>query len=179
MTTSSFPTLEWIIKRIDGFTDFTGRSIAWITGIMVIITCIVVVLRHVFSIGSIGLQESVTYMHALVFMMGAAYALKTGDHVRVDILYRRFSPMTKAWIDALGSLLFALPVMLFIGFGSWDFVKESWRIGEGSNDSGGLAGVYLLKTLLLIMAVCVSLQAVAELLRNLLILMLPSKEASS
>lgn len=146
---------------------------------MVIITCIVVVLRHVFSIGSIALQESVTYMHALVFMMGAAYALKTGDHVRVDIMYRRFSLQTRAWIDALGSLLFALPVMLFIGFGSWDFVKESWRISEGSNDSGGLAGVYLLKSLLLVMAFCVSAQAIAELLRNLMVLMLPDEEASS
>lgn len=146
---------------------------------MVIITCIVVVLRHVFSIGSIALQESVTYMHALVFMMGAAYALKTGDHVRVDIMYRRFSAQTRAWIDALGSLLFALPVMLFIGFGSWDFVKESWRISEGSNDSGGLAGVYLLKSLLLVMAFCVSVQAIAELLRNLMVLMLPDEEASS
>lgn len=146
---------------------------------MVIITCIVVVLRHVFSIGSIALQESVTYMHALVFMMGAAYALKTGDHVRVDIMYRRFSSQTRAWIDALGSLLFALPVMLFIGFGSWDFVKESWRISEGSNDSGGLAGVYLLKSLLLVMAFCVSAQAIAELLRNLMVLMLPDEEASS
>jgi TRAP-type mannitol/chloroaromatic compound transport system permease small subunit len=119
-------------------------------------------------------------MHAMVFMLGAAYALKTGDHVRVDIFYRTFSARKRAWVEVLGSLLFTLPLMGFIGWGSVDFVRESWRIGEGSTDSGGLGGVYLLKGLLPVMAVSVSLQAIAELLRNLLVLMdiAPLEESS-
>lgn len=165
-----------LIRGLDTIAEFTGNTTAWLTGIMVIIACIVVALRHLFGIGSIALQESVTYMHAVIFMLGTAYTLKRGGHVRVDILYRRMSPPKRAWVDALGSLLFTLPLMLFIGWGSWEFVHESWRIGEGSANSGGMGGVYLLKSLLPLMALSVSLQAIAELLRNLLVLMNLSPE---
>lgn len=162
---------NFLIRGLDAIAEFTGNTTAWLTGIMVLIACIVVGLRHLFDIGSIALQESVTYMHAAVFMLGAAYTLKRGSHVRVDILYRRFSARKRAWVDALGSLLFTLPLMIFIGWGSWEFVHESWRISEGSTDSGGIGGVYLLKSLLPLMALSVSLQAIAELLRSLLVLM--------
>jgi len=170
-----------VLHCLDKIAEVTGTTTAWLTLCMVIIACIVVLLRHLFDIGSIALQESVTYMHAIVFMMGTAFTLKREGHVRVDILYRRYQPHTRAWVDALGSLLFTLPLMIFIGLGSMDFVQESWRIGEKSQDSGGIGGVYLLKTLMPIMAISVSLQAIAELLRNLLVLMniTPAKETSS
>lgn len=161
----------FLIRWLDAIAEFTGNTTAWLTGIMVIIACIVVGLRHLFGIGSIALQESVIYMHAAVFMLGAAYTLKRGGHVRVDILYRRMSVRKRAWVDALGSLLLTLPLMIFIGWGSWEFVQASWRINEGSTNSGGMGGVYLLKSLLPLMALSVSLQAIAELLRNLVVLM--------
>lgn len=168
---SSVSASQRFIYFLDAIAEYTGTSTAWLTGLMVVVTCTVVTLRHVFSIGSVALQESVTYMHALVFMLGAAYTLKHGEHVRVDIFYRKLSLRTRAWVDVLGSLVFTLPLMIFIGWGSLDFVRESWRIYEGSTDSGGLAGVYLLKTLLPLMAISLSLQALAEMLRNLLVLM--------
>lgn len=160
-----------VVRWLDAIAEFTGTTTAWLTGIMVIIACIVVGLRHVFDIGSIALQESVTYMHAAVFMLGAAYTLKNDGHVRVDIVHKKMSPRARAWVEVLGSLLFTLPLMIFIGWGSLEFVQESWRIGEGSTDSGGIGGVYLLKSLLPLMALSVSLQAIAELLRSLLVLM--------
>lgn len=160
-----------IVTLLDTIAEITGTTTAWLTGLMVIIASVVVGLRHLFNIGSIGLQESVTYMHAAVFMLGAAYTLKNDGHVRVDILHKKMSPSTRAWVEVLGSLLFTLPVMVLIGWGSLEFVRESWRIHEGSTDSGGIGGVYLLKTLLPVMAVSLSLQAIAELLRNLLALM--------
>ena len=164
---SSFALVRWL----DAIAEFTGTTTAWLTGIMVVIACIVVGLRHLFDIGSIALQESVTYMHAMVFMLGAAYTLKNDGHVRVDIVHKKLSPRGRAWVEVLGSLLFTLPLMIFIGWSSLEFVQESWRINEGSTDSGGLGGVYLLKSLLPLMAVSVSLQALAELLRSLLVLM--------
>lgn len=164
---SSFALVRWL----DAIAEFTGNSTAWLTGIMVLIACIVVGLRHLFDIGSIALQESVTYMHAMVFMLGAAYTLKKDGHVRVDIVHKKLSPRGRAWVEVLGSLLFTLPLMIFIGWGSWGFVQESWRIHEGSTDPGGIGGVYLLKSLLPLMALSVSLQAIAELLRSLLVLM--------
>lgn len=163
--------MKTIINLLDSFTDFTGRSISWLTLVMVVVTTIVVIGGKLFDWKLIGLQEFITYMHAAVFMLAAAWTLQRNGHVRVDIFYRRFSPQTRAWIDALGSLLFTLPVMIFIGLGSCDFVYESWRIKEGSTDAGGLPLVYLLKTLLPLMAFGVCLQALAEIARNTLFLM--------
>lgn len=168
-TTTPWP--QRLLDLLDGITRFIGRSIAWLTVIMVIATCIVVILRRGFDVGSIALQESVTYMHAAVFLLAAGYTLQRGGHVRVDILYRRFTARRKAWVDSLGCLIFLLPLAIFTGFVSWDFVLSSWAIREGSTDSGGVGAVYLLKSLIPLMAITLSLQAIAELLRNLLLLM--------
>ncbi len=163
--------MKKIIQFLETITRITGTTSAWLTLVMVLAASIVVILRKVFDIGLIGLQESVTYMHAIVFMLAAGWALQRGAHVRVDIFYRRFSKSTQAWIDTLGSLFFTLPVMIFIGIGSWDFVCESWRIHEGSTDSGGLAFVFVLKSLLPLMAFTVCLQGLADIARNLCFLM--------
>lgn len=178
---NSSPHSPVFLRALDCIAEITGATTAWLTLIMVIVACIVVGLRHLLDIGSIALQESVTYMHAAVFMLGTAFTLKRGGHVRVDIIYRRYHPRTRAWVDALGSLLFTLPLMIFIGIGSLDFVHESWRIREGSANSSGLGATYVLKALLPLMALSVSLQAVAELLRNLWVLMniTPAAEQSS
>lgn len=165
------PRLEFLLRLLDRLTAFIGKTVAWLTLLMVLATCLVVLLRRGFDIGSIALQESVTYMHAAVFLLGTAYALQYGAHVRVDILYRRFSPRTKAWINSLGALIFLLPVSVFIGLTSLEFVSSAWRIREGSTDAGGLSMVYWLKTLIPVMAVHLSLQAIAEVLRNALVLM--------
>lgn len=172
MTHTTVPPLStpWV-RGLDAIAELTGTTTAWLTFAMVLITSWVVLMRHVFDIGSIALQESVTYMHAAVFMLGSAYTLKRGGHVRVDIFYRRYSARARAWVDALGGLVFSLPLMVFIGIGSWDFVMDSWEVREGSTDSGGLDWVYGLKALLPLMALSVGLQVVAELLRNLMVLM--------
>jgi len=179
MTQATQPTSPALLRWLDTLAEVTGRSTAWLTLAMVIIACVVVLLRKLFDIGSIALQESVTYMHAMVFMLGTAFTLKRGGHVRVDIFYCRFSPRARAWVDALGSLVLTLPLMIFIGWCSWDYVLDSWRIREGSADSGGLSTIYLLKSLLPLMALSVSLQAIAELLRNLLTLMQPDTHAAT
>lgn len=177
--TSALSWPQQLLRLLDAFSTGVGRTLAWLTVVMVIATCVVVVLRRGFDIGSIALQESVTYMHAAVFMLGAAYALKECGHVRVDILYRGFSIRQRAWVDSLGSLLFLLPVAIFTGLISWDFALGSWAIREGSTDSGGVGAVYLLKALIPLMAISLSLQAFAELLRNLLLLMCITEAADS
>jgi len=165
-------TLLSILKRlaqsIDCFTEWTGRIIAWLTLVMMILTGTVVVMRYFLEIGSIALQESVTYMHAMVFLLGAAYTLKRGGHVRVDIFYQKFSPRNKALVDILGTLLFLIPVSLLILVFSWDYVANSWAVHEVSKETQGLPWVYLLKTLLLVMPVTMLLQGVAEIIKNLL-----------
>jgi len=156
------------ISIINSLNEWIGKSISWLTLLMVITTFIIVVLRYAFDLGWVALQESVTYMHAIIFMMGAAYTLKHDGHVRVDIFYQRCSDKTKAWIDCLGTLLLLMPVTGFIIWSSWDYVSDSWSIKESSRNSGGLPGVYLLKTTIIIMAVLLILQSIALFLQNLL-----------
>lgn len=145
-----------------------GRTVAWLCLLMVLLTCLIVLLRYGFGIGSIALQESLTYLHGTVFMLGAVVAVKRGGHVRVDIFYRRFAARTQALVDLFGTLLFLLPFSVFLLFWCWDYVLASWQLREGSADAGGLAYVYLLKSLIPLTAVLLFLQGLAELARNLL-----------
>ena len=162
--------LQTLATLLDRFAEATGRIIAWLTLGMVLITFTVVILRYLFQTGSIALQESVTYMHASVFMLGAAYTLKHEGHVRVDIMYQRVTPRTRAWIDLLGTLLLLFPVCLFILFSSLEYVATSWSIQEGSREAGGLDGVFLLKTAIPVMAVLLLMQGCSIVLHKLLLL---------
>ena len=159
-----------LINAIDTFTEWTGRIVAWLAAAMAILTTVVVVMRYGFDTGSIAGQEAVTYLHATLFMLGAAFALKTDAHVRVDIFYRRFSPRTRAWINALGGIVFLVPLCVLIATLSSDYVLQAWRIREISSDAGGIPAVFLLKSLIPAMAFTLLLQGVAEILRNLALL---------
>ena len=162
--------LEKLATRLDRIAELTGRSIAWLTLGMVLITFAVVVLRYGLQIGSIALQESVTYLHAIVFMLGAAYTLKHDSHVRVDIFYQKVSPQTRAWTNLLGTLLLLFPTCGFIFASSLDYVASSWSIQEGSRETGGLDGVFLLKTVIPLMAVLLLLQGCSLALRSALVI---------
>lgn len=157
-----------LIKHLNNINELTGRLTAWLTLLIVIVTFLVVILRYGFDFGSIALQESISYFHAFVFMLGAAYTLKHDSHVRVDIFYRKMSKSKKAWVDLLGTLLLLFPVCLFILIASWDYVFTSWVLLEESGEAGGLAYVYILKTALLIMPVLLMLQGTALILRSIL-----------
>jgi len=157
------------IKRINAVNEWIGKTISWLTLFMVLVTFLIVVLRYIFDMGWIAMQESVSYMHAIVFMLGAAYTLKHNGHVRVDIVYQRCSAKTQAWIDCIGTVLLLMPVTGFIIWSSWEYVSDSWSIQEGSRNSGGLPGVYLLKTSILLMAALLILQSIALFLQNLLV----------
>lgn len=164
------PTLSRLYQGIDAITDFSGRALAWLTVLMMLALSLVVILRYGFDIGSIALQESVTYLHACVFMLGAAYTLKQDGHVRVDIFYRRFSTRGKAWVNSLGGIIFLLPLCVFIFFSSWEFVSQAWLIGEISTEPGGIPAVFLLKSLIPLLAFNLALQALAEIFRSVVLL---------
>lgn len=156
-----------IADAIERFIDWSGRAISWLTLFMVVVTFIVVVLRYLFDSGWIAVQESIGAMHAAVFLIGAAYTLRHEGHVRVDIFYSRFSERARAWVDLCGALFMLMPFMGFIAWISWQYVVESWLVLEGSREAGGLPGVFLLKSLILVMAALLLLQAVAQVMRAL------------
>lgn len=140
-----------------------GHFTAWLTLVMVIVTFVVVVMRYVFDAGYIWLQESVTWMHAAVFMVGAAYTLRRDEHVRVDIFYRDMTATRRAWIDLLGVVVFLLPLCGFFAWKAWGFVAFSWALEQASRESGGLPYplLPLLKSLLILMPVMLALQGLS------------------
>lgn len=162
--------LRTLVRSIDKFTDATGRVLAWLALAMALITAFIVVMRYGFNSNSIFTQELVTYMHGSLFLLGTAYALKVGAHVRVDIFYRDFSDRGRAWVNSLGGIVFLIPVCLFILISSWNFAAEAWAIRESSSEPGGIPAVYLLKSLIPLMALNLLLQGMAETLRNALFL---------
>ncbi|MEM1112541.1 MAG: TRAP transporter small permease subunit [Pseudomonadota bacterium] len=158
------------LQIIDSFTDVTGRFLAWLTLATALLTATVVVMRYGFNLGSIAAQEAITYLHATLFMLGAAWTLKMGGHVRVDIFYQHFSPRRQAWVNSLGGIVFLIPTCLFILGMSWNYVLESWAIRETSAEPGGIPAVFLLKSLIPAMAINLLLQGLAETLRAGLVL---------
>lgn len=159
-------TLLSLVAALEAVGSWTGRVVSWFSLFMVLITFLVVLLRYAFDLGWIAMQESVTYLHAALFMLGAAYTLQRNGHVRVDILYQKLSRRGRAWVDLLGTLLLLVPVCVFIAWAGWDYVLGSWEVMEGSREAGGIPGVYLLKTLILAMPALMSIQGLAWILRN-------------
>ena len=156
------------MELLDRFSRLTGTVTAWLTLVMVVVTTVIVVLRYVFDAGFIWLQESVTWMHAAVFMLGASYTLLHEEHVRVDIFYRSMSDVRRAWVDLLGVLFFLLPTCGYLAYASWDFAAASWSIRESSREPGGLAYPFIsiLKSVVILMPVAVGLQGLSLALRS-------------
>ena len=171
---------DWL-RKIDSFHLKLCQLVSWFTLIMVLLTFLIVILRYGFNLGWIAMQESVMYLHTVVFLLGAAHTLRANEHVRVDILYRRFSPKKQAKVDVFGSLFLLLPVNIFIFVISFEYVMRSWRIMEASQEAGGIPGVFLLKSLILVFAFTMVLQGIAELARNLINLSLskPTSEVEN
>jgi TRAP-type mannitol/chloroaromatic compound transport system permease small subunit len=157
-------------QRIDWLNETIGRAIAWLILLMVLLQFTIVILRYVFAIGFIPMQESVWYLHAFVFMLGAGYTLLHDAHVRVDVVYRHLPIKGKALIDLVGVLIFLLPLCGMLWWLSWGYVASSWRVLEGSGEMAGLPFIYLLKSVLLVFALLLALQGVSLAIRSLLIL---------
>jgi len=160
-----------IHQRLSAFTEKLGQLISWLTFAMTILMFTLVVLRYVFSFNLIFLQESVLYLHAIVFLLGAGYTFKANEHVRVDILYRTLPEHKQALVNLFGCLFLLLPMMTFIGIISWEYISFSWSMMEKSQEAGGLPFVYLLKSMILGMVFTVCIQGIAEICRCLALLL--------
>lgn len=165
--------LAAIVRWIDRLNELVGRGVAWLTLAMVLIAFAVVLLRYVFAIGWVWMQESYVWLHGIVFMLGAAYTLLHDGHVRVDILYRAAAPRTKALVDLFGSLLLLLPVVALIFSVSLHYVADSWSRLEESREAGGLPALFLLKSVILAFCVLLGLQGLSLAGRGLLELRRP------
>ena len=176
---SKTPSLALGVARVIDAANFRfGQACSWLTLFLVLGTALVVVLRYGFNLGATALQEAVLYAHALVFMGASAWALQRNAHVRVDIFFQKFSGRRQALVEVLGTLFLLLPVCLFLGWASWDYVANAWATREGSSESGGLKFVYLQKSIILVLVVSLSLQGLSNLIKSIYLLfgVLPEPE---
>jgi TRAP-type mannitol/chloroaromatic compound transport system permease small subunit len=156
----------------DRISSFTGKATSWLTLAMVVLTSVIVVMRYVFDAGLIWMQESVTWMHAAVFMVGAAYTLLHEEHVRVDIFYRKMSERRRAIVDLIGVVIFLLPLCGFLALMAYDFAAAAWSIHETSREPGGLPYpmIPLLKSIVVVMPLAVALQGLSMVMRAITII---------
>ncbi|EAT13085.1 TRAP transporter small permease subunit [Bermanella marisrubri] len=147
-------------------TERTGLITRYLGGILVLITFLVVLLRYGFNYAPIALQETMTYLHAALFMLGAAYTLKHNGHVRVDVFYQNMSVRKQAWVNIFGTLFLLFPTCLFVLIICWPYVADSWSIQERSIEGSGLPFLYLLKTLLILQPLLLMIQGVAIIIEN-------------
>lgn len=150
---------------IDRLNASLGRAAAWCVLFMVAAQFLVVLLRYVFGVGSVWLQESVLYAHAGLILLAAAWTLWAGGHVRVDIFYAGMSARGRARIDLAGAVILLLPFTIALLYFAMPYVSRSWAIFEGSREVGGIPLVWLLKTLIPLFAILLALQGIAQAIR--------------
>ena len=160
------PALNRIADAIDSINRRIGHAVSWLALSMAIVTFSVATLRYGFSVGWVWFQETYVWMHGTIIMVAMAYTLMTGGHVRVDIIYRTASVRYKALVDILGTLFLLLPTLYVIGIYTIPYVLLSWERLEVSREAGGMPGLFLFKTTMLLFFTLLFLQAVAILIRS-------------
>lgn len=156
-----------LLRAVDALTEAAGRLAGGLAIALVALSFGLVLARYALGVGSVAAQEGVLWLHSALFLLGLAYALRHGAHVRVDVFSQRWAPRTRAWVEFGGMVALLLPLCVFIVAMSWDYVGASWAARESSRDPGGLPAWYLLKSLLPLSAALLMLQALAQTLRAL------------
>lgn len=176
--------LQGLVDSIDYASDVMGRSVAWCTLLLVLVQFIVIWARASTSISWLvipGLTDYVNYhlilfqdlaawAYAFIFLLGASYTLRHDEHVRVDVFYGRLSAKGKAWVNAIGVLIFLLPVCGALLWFLWDDLLTSWRQNETSQQEGGMPAFYVVKTAVVLMNVQLLVQGFAMFCASLLVI---------
>ena len=153
------------ISKIASLADTLNRRVAagtvWLALAMALVQFVIVILRYIFGVSLISMQESMIYMHGALFLLGAGYTLLNDDQVRVDIFYRESPPQRKALVDLAGTYLFLAPVCTLAIWMAGPYVAASWAVREGSNEASGVQAIFLLKSLIPIFAILLLVQGTA------------------
>lgn len=160
--------IEWICRVIDRINTWAGMVAAWVTLLLVLVVFVDVVMRYAFNTSFVFTQELEWHLFAAIFLIGAGYTLLHDGHVRVDIIYQRLGPKGKAWINLLGTLLFALPGCFLVVVTSWKFTYNAWAVMEGSPDPGGIPYRFIIKGAITFGFILLGLQALSLGLHSLM-----------
>lgn len=177
--------------------SWLGALAALLLILLVLLMAYNVLIRYAFSASSIGLEELSWHFYAAVFLLGIPYALKSGSHVRVDLLHEHFQPKTKAIIDLVGTLVFLIPTCIIVIWAGWNYTLSAYQlgaqpdsvsaffdqlvgsgIGEKSQDPGGLLNRWIIKGVIPLSFFCLLLAAIAFLLEKVSILLSLKQESA-
>ncbi len=157
-----------ITKSINLINKFAGGICAFLVVLMSVNVFLVVILRYLFGISFIWMQETYVWMHAYIFMLGAGFTYLNDDHVRIDILYKSSSSIYRATVDLFGNIFLLLPFLYIIWSYSFPFVYKSFQMNEISREAGGLSMLYLLKLAILLFVILLFIQAVSKIINSFL-----------
>ena len=161
-----FNNLKTLTLLIGLINKFAGYFCSFLVVFMTFNVFLVVVLRYLFGISFIWMQETYVWMHAYIFMLGAGFTYLNDDHVRIDILYRNASQTYRALIDLIGNVFFLLPFLYIIWSYSFPFVYKSWQMNEISREAGGLSMLFLLKLAILLFVIFLFIQSISKIINS-------------
>lgn len=160
--------LDQTRRALESISEYVGRAVAWLSLGLVLLISYDVSMRYWFGGGSVAAQELEWHLFALLFLLAAGYTFKYDEHVRLDILYQRFSARQRAWVNFIGGALVLLPLCALVIYNSWPFVYSAYSYNERSPDPGGLPYRFLIRAAIPVGFFLLSIQALADVLKNLL-----------
>ena len=161
---------------IESMIRSVGKAAGWLTALLVILICVDVFMRYVFSNSQEWMLELEWHLFALVFLLGGAYGLQADQHVRVDVWYTRRSKKAKAWINLLGTIFLLIPWCLVVIYTSYSYAENSFLINERSPDPGGLPFRYIIKFSITFGFILLLLQALVLVFKNIRLIFSTSKQ---
>lgn len=159
-----------VARAIDALNERIGRTVIWLVLVMALVSTVNALVRYLFNQSSNAWLELQWYLFAAVFLLCAGYTLLHNEHIRIDVVSSRLSARTRLWIDVLGTVLFLLPVSIFVVWLSWPVFMNAWVSNEMSSNAGGLTR-WPARLLVPAGFLLLSLQGVSELIKRIAALM--------
>ena len=150
------------LEKISIISEYITKYFFYIMFILVIVN---ILLRYIFNINFIFMQELVMYLHAFIFLFGASISLKENSHVRIDVFSNKLDAKAKKYIEVLGTVFLIIPFCLFVLYESTPIIIRSWEMLESSGEPGGLPFIYILKSAIYVFASLLLIQALGRLVK--------------
>ncbi len=150
------------LEKISIISEYITKYFFYIMFILVIVN---ILLRYIFNINFIFMQELVMYLHAFIFLFGISICLKENSHVRIDVFSNKLDAKVKKYIEILGTVILIIPFCLFVLYESTPIIIRSWEMLESSGEPGGLPFIYILKSSIYVFASLLLIQALGRLVK--------------
>lgn len=158
--------LRGLARWIDALQEQVGRAVSWLMFALVVLVFGDVVLRYLFNTGAVFIQEFEWYLFGTIYLLAAGYTMLYNEHVRVDVVYAKLPPRSRAWLDFVLMFVFFFPACILVIYTSWPFVRNSWDILEGSPDPGGIPARFVLKSMIIVGFALLALQGVSQAIKS-------------